>query len=100
MKPTFPPRRTLLLYIWSGERRRGKVYERLTHKNSDTPEQITFHRAVVDHEREDLMLSVYAGKSGQPLELVQTYVGRNWDELSSYLQSSTPFRRSDFHADS
>ena len=37
MKPTFPPRRTLLLCTWSGERRRGKVYERLTHKNSDTP---------------------------------------------------------------
>jgi hypothetical protein len=37
MKPTFPPRRTLLLCTRSGERRRGKVYERLTHKNSDTP---------------------------------------------------------------
>ncbi|MET3109427.1 hypothetical protein AAKU58_004284, partial [Oxalobacteraceae bacterium GrIS 1.18] len=25
-RPTLPPRRTLLLCSWSGERRRGKVY--------------------------------------------------------------------------
>jgi hypothetical protein len=37
MKTTLPPRRTLLLYSWSGERRRGKVFERLKHKNHDTP---------------------------------------------------------------
>ena len=36
MGPTFPPRRTLLPYMGGCERRRGKVYERLTHKNSDT----------------------------------------------------------------
>src|SRR6185437_3475030 len=37
MRSTFPPRRTLLPYTRGCERRRGKVYERLTHKNSDTP---------------------------------------------------------------
>ncbi|HEY8025409.1 MAG TPA: hypothetical protein VIF60_12625, partial [Burkholderiaceae bacterium] len=37
MNPTLPPRRSLLLSTGSGDRRRGKVYERLAHKNSDTP---------------------------------------------------------------
>jgi hypothetical protein len=37
MNPTLPPRRSLLLCTLSGDRRRGKVYERLAHKNSDTP---------------------------------------------------------------
>jgi hypothetical protein len=37
MKTTLPPRRTLLLYTWSCERRRGKVFEDLKHKNPDTP---------------------------------------------------------------
>ena len=37
MNPTLPPRRSLLLCTGSGDRRRGKVYERLAHKNSDTP---------------------------------------------------------------
>ena len=34
MRSTFPPRRTLLPYTKGCEHRRGKVYERLAHKNS------------------------------------------------------------------
>lgn len=68
--------------------------------NSSTSERITFHRAVVEQEREDLTLSVYEGELGLPLQLIQTYVARNWDELSLYLQSKTHFRRNDFHGGS
>ena len=68
--------------------------------NSSASARITVHRAVIDCERENLMLSVYEGGPDRPCELVQTCVARNWDELSLYLQSKTHFRRSDFHAGS
>jgi hypothetical protein len=37
MRLAFPPRRTLLPYTRELRASPGKVYERLTHKNSDTP---------------------------------------------------------------
>lgn len=59
-----------------------------------------YHRAIVDESCDGLTLSVYEGTSNRHLVLVQTYMARNWDELSLYLQSRTSFRRGDFHAPS